>query len=86
MPVQSKRLADRIGGSLLASEDVAAPLMEQLLVDELVHGSCRLKRGVQLNDRFGPEQPLVKFPIDPGGYLRVSDDDETARVVRVVGY
>ena len=60
--------------------------MEQTLVDKLVHASCRLKCGVQLNDRIGPEQPLVKFPIDPCGYLRVSDYDETARVVGVVGY
>ena len=66
------------------AEDLRAPLVEQPVGDELVDGAARLERRVQLDDRVRPEQPVLQLPIDVLGDPLVADDDEAARVVRVV--
>ena len=54
------------------------------VADELVDCPARLERGVQLDDRIGPEQALIELAIDVLRDPLVADDDEAARVVGVV--
>jgi hypothetical protein len=58
--------------------------VKQAFGDDLVDGSPRLERGVQLNDRVRPEQSLFELAVDVLRNPLVTDDDEATRVVGVV--
>jgi hypothetical protein len=82
--VQEELVTCRVGRRLPAPEDLRALRVQQALGDELVDGAAGFERRVQLNDRIGPQQPLGELAIDVVGDLLIADDDEAARVVRVV--
>lgn len=84
MAMQLESLAVLVGGGLPAAEDWATALVEQPFGDELVDGSARLERRVQLNDRGRPEKSLFELTVDVRGDPLVADDDEATRVVGVV--
>ena len=84
MAMQLESFAVLVGGGLPTAEDWAAALVEEPFGDELVDGSARLERRVQLDDRVRPEKSLFELAVDMLGNPLVTDDDEATRVVGVV--
>jgi hypothetical protein len=79
---QRPALAEPVG---LDAEDLAAPLVQDPLVGQLVDPAAGLERGVELEQRLGPEQLGVEFLLDPAADRRVADLDEAADVGGVGG-
>jgi hypothetical protein len=82
--VQPKQLAVGLLWGLAASEDLPAAFVEQVFADEVVDRPARLEGGVELDDRVRPEEAGLELLIHALADLLVANDDETARVVRIV--
>ena len=75
MLVEPHREAGAIGG-LSGPEDLGARPMEQPLADEIVDRPPRLKRGVQLHQRRGPQHTTAEGPVDHLLDTFIGDIDE----------
>ena len=69
---------------LLATEDLAVQAVKPSVVDKLVDPAAGLEGGIQLDERFGPQKPLVELRINERTNSGVSDLEETTREVGIV--
>ena len=61
-----------------------ALLVQHPIIDELIDGRARLKGGIQLDERLGPEQPRAQLLIDALSDAQVADPDEAPDVLGIV--
>ena len=88
VPVQAERdAAGATAGALglVAPEDRAVRVVEDALGSQLVDRGARRERGVELDQRLGPEQALAELAVDDLVDAGVADVDEAARELLVVG-
>ena len=72
------------GGLRLDLKDIPALPVEESLVHKLVDPLAWLERGIQMNQRIGPEQARIDFPFHKGANPIVLDLDETPDVVGIL--
>lgn len=82
--MEAKRLALKSFGALVPTEDLAAALVKDAFIHELIDRPARLESGVQLNDRMRPEQPCRELFVHTRADLLVANHHEAPREVRVV--
>lgn len=59
-------------------------MVQDAFVDQLIHAASCLERGIQLNQRIGPQQAGGEFHFDKLAHSFVPYLDETPHVGRIV--
>src|SRR5262249_47665303 len=83
MAVEAERRAEP-GGVLAAAEDPAALLREHSAGHQHFYGLARLERGIELDERVGPEASLPELLLHVAGGPRILDLDKAADVVVIL--
>ena len=67
-----------------ACKNLLAARMKRPVFDEILNRFSLLKRGTQLNNRFGPKQAAVQFGVDFALNRRIFDLDKSLNKIGIV--
>ena len=81
--MQTHRTAEVVLVSL-GSKDPCTVGMQHILLNELINRSARFKRRIQLQERFGPKEPLLHLLFNAFTHSLIRNADEAFRVVGVI--